>query len=99
MREYYVAKTSVHGGRETSGIGPRRRLFEGTQKTRSPPPTTPNKTAPPVARKLAVTPAAPPLPPVAPVPVGVGVVPVDVLLLTTEEIREEAEETREETLD
>jgi hypothetical protein len=57
---------------------------------------TPNKTAPPVARKLAVRLEAPPLPPVAVlVPVGVGVVPVEVLLLTTEEI----EEIREEALD
>jgi hypothetical protein len=98
-RGYYISKTIVHGERVTSGFWSRKIMFEGAQKTRSPPPMTPNKTAPPVASMLAVRPAAPPLPPLELVPVGVGVVPVLDLLLTMEEALEEIEETLEETLD
>jgi len=64
---------------------------ESAHKTSNPPPTMPNRTAPPAAKRLAEKPAA--APPVAPVPVGllVGLVADESRLLT--------EETREETLE
>jgi len=55
---------------------------------------TPNRTAPPVARRLAERPAAPPLPPA----VLVGDEVAEERLLLREEIRLLAEDTREERL-
>ena len=65
--------------------------MEAAQKTSNPPPMTPSRTAPPVARRLAERPAAPPLP----VLVLVGDEVTEDRLLAREE---EREDMREETL-
>jgi len=54
---------------------------------------TPNRTAPPVARKLTESPAAPPL------PVLVGLAATEDRLLLTEEARLLRDDTREEMLE
>ena len=74
----------------------RRSLREAAQKTSNPPPMTPSRTAPPVARRLAERPAAPPLPP-EPVLVLEGDKAIEGRLLAREE--ERGEDTPRATLE
>ena len=104
-------KSIVRSSQENSAFGcfEKKIVAEAAQKTSNPPPMTPNKTAPPVARRLTESPAAPELP----VWVLVGVALLlredtreetlemteerdEERLLATEEITEEAEDNTEE---
>ena len=77
----------------------RRSLREAAQKTSNPPPMTPSRTAPPVARRLAERPAAPPLPP-EPVLVLEGDKAIEGRLLAREERGEDMpKETSRATLE
>ena len=98
--------TIVHGNKEIRKSGEGRSLGDVAQKTSSPPPMTPKRTAPPVARMLAERPAAPPLLPlellvevgVEPEPEGLLLVREDKWDATLEalDLTEDNEETMEE---